>query len=104
MTCDHSLTMAQAVVKRLETFTLRSRLSTGVDNRFVALTLCVLAVLIPCYLACLRVPVFGIADDGDYVVLGKALATGQGYRLISTPQPIIETKYPPLFPALIALV
>lgn len=43
-------------------------------------------------------------DDGIYLVTAKALATGQGYRIISLPDPLAQTKYPPLFPALLALV
>jgi hypothetical protein len=43
-------------------------------------------------------------DDGIYLVTAKALATGQGYRIISLPDRLAQTKYPPLFPALLAVV
>ncbi|PYV89877.1 MAG: hypothetical protein DMG05_12245 [Acidobacteria bacterium] len=43
-------------------------------------------------------------DDGIYVVLSKALASGQGYRIISLPDQPMETKYPPLFPLLLTPV
>jgi len=43
-------------------------------------------------------------DDGIYVSTAKALAEGQGYRLINLPQEPRQTKYPPLYPALLALV
>ena len=50
-------------------------------------------------------PLVGIFhDDGVYVVTAKALATGQGYRLIDLPGEPWQTKYPILFPALLSLV
>ena len=36
-------------------------------------------------------------DDGIYLVTAKALAEGSGYRIISLPEPIAQTKYPPAF-------
>ena len=42
-------------------------------------------------------------DDGIYVSTAKALATGQGYRLINLPWEPLQTKYPPLYPAMLAL-
>lgn len=43
-------------------------------------------------------------DDAWYVLLGKALATGQGYTLINSPSPGILPLYPPGFPFLLSLV
>ena len=43
-------------------------------------------------------------DDGIYVSTAKALANGQGYRLINLPWEPLQTKYPPLYPAMLALV
>ena len=43
-------------------------------------------------------------DDGVYVVTAKALAEGQGYRIISIPGAPPQTKYPILFPWLLSLV
>jgi hypothetical protein len=43
-------------------------------------------------------------DDGIYVITAKALAQGQGYRLIYLPNSPIQTKYPILYPALLAVV
>jgi len=43
-------------------------------------------------------------DDGIYVVTAKALATGQGYRIISLPDRPAQTKYPPLYPFLLSLI
>jgi len=41
-------------------------------------------------------------DDGMYWVSAKALATGQGYRIISYPDAPFQTKYPPVLPLLLA--
>jgi len=43
-------------------------------------------------------------DDSMYVVMGKALATGQGYRIISLPNEPLQTKSPPLYPFLLSLI
>ncbi|MDQ3012909.1 MAG: glycosyltransferase family 39 protein [Acidobacteriota bacterium] len=43
-------------------------------------------------------------DDAWYPLLGKALATGQGYTLINSPTPGILPLYPPAFPFLLSLV
>ncbi len=42
-------------------------------------------------------------DDAWYVLLAKALATGQGYTLINSPSPGILPLYPPGFPWLLSL-
>jgi len=57
------------------------------------------------YWAALNAPAVGMFhDDGIYLVTAKALATGHGYRIISLPGEIAQTKYPILFPALLAAV
>jgi hypothetical protein len=43
-------------------------------------------------------------DDGIYMVTAKALATGQGYSILSLPDEIRQTKYPVLFPFLLSLL
>ncbi|UCC30773.1 MAG: glycosyltransferase family 39 protein [Phycisphaerales bacterium] len=43
-------------------------------------------------------------DDAIYVSTAKALAQGDGYRLISLPGAPIQTKYPVVYPALLSLV
>jgi hypothetical protein len=43
-------------------------------------------------------------DDSLYVVTGKAMAAGDGYRIPSLPQSPPQTKYPPLYPLVLALV
>lgn len=42
-------------------------------------------------------------DDAAYMVLGKALADGEGYRLVSSPTAVLPSA-PPGFPLLLALV
>ena len=47
----------------------------------------------------------GVAhDDGMYVILGKALATGQGYRWLHVPGMPPATHFPPGYPAVLALL
>jgi hypothetical protein len=43
-------------------------------------------------------------DDGIYVSTAKALASGQGYRLINLPDEPVQTKYPPLYPGMLAVI
>jgi hypothetical protein len=43
-------------------------------------------------------------DDSIYVVTAKAIAAGEGYRIISLPQEPAQTKYPPFYPFLLSLV
>jgi len=43
-------------------------------------------------------------DDGWYVTLAKALATGQGYELLNAPSRGIVPFYPPGYPMLLSLV
>src|SRR5579862_1792772 len=41
-------------------------------------------------------------DDSIYWVSARSLATGDGYRIQSLPAQPYQTKYPPLYPALLA--
>jgi len=43
-------------------------------------------------------------DDTVYVTTGKALANGEGYRIISLPYQPAQTKYPPFYPMLLSVV
>src|SRR6185295_15544479 len=57
------------------------------------------------YLVAWRAPAVGtFHDDGIYAVTAKALAEGRGYRILSLPGEIQQTKYPVLFPALLAAI
>jgi hypothetical protein len=49
-------------------------------------------------------PVGVYYDDGIYLILGKALATGEGYRYLNLPGHPAATHYPPGYPALLALL
>jgi hypothetical protein len=49
-------------------------------------------------------PVGVVADDAFYVILARALATGQGYRNLNVPGLPPATHFPPGYPALLALV
>lgn len=46
---------------------------------------------------------FAHSFDGEYLVAARALAQGRGYIVANLPEPIAQTAFPPLFPALLAL-
>ncbi|HEX5831507.1 MAG TPA: glycosyltransferase family 39 protein, partial [Gemmatimonadaceae bacterium] len=50
------------------------------------------------------VPVGAFYDDGIYVVLAKALATGEGYRYLNLPGEPTATHFPPGYPAFLAVL
>lgn len=50
------------------------------------------------------VAVGAVQDDGIYVILGKALASGQGYRYLHLPGAPHGIHFPPLYPALLAVL
>ncbi|HJU74916.1 MAG TPA: hypothetical protein VJ717_14330 [Gemmatimonadaceae bacterium] len=43
-----------------------------------------------------------VQDDGAYVILGKAIAEGEGYRFINLPNEPSATHFPPLYPLILA--
>jgi hypothetical protein len=49
-------------------------------------------------------PIGVFYDDAQYVVLAKALATGQGYRFLNLPGAPLATHFPPGYPAFLALL
>jgi hypothetical protein len=51
-----------------------------------------------------NLPVGVMKDDGMYVILARALATGQGYRYLNLPGAPAATHFPPGYPALLALI
>lgn len=55
------------------------------------------------YLLRLNSAVGLMIDDAAYMVLGKALADGEGYRLVSSPTAVLPS-FPPGFPLLLSLV
>ncbi|HUK91031.1 MAG TPA: hypothetical protein VLZ81_11570 [Blastocatellia bacterium] len=65
----------------------------------------VLILLFLYYQSWLTPSTFGFYnDDAIYLTTAKALATGQGYRIISLPYEPAQTKYPPFYPFLLSLV
>ncbi len=70
-----------------------------------ALPLVILLLLIRLYTIAYLAPVVGdYHDDGIYLATAKSIAEGNGYRIASLPEEIPQTKYPFLFPALLAVV
>lgn len=71
----------------------------------VGLIVACLLVLAPPYIKSIFVPAVGLFhDDGIYVLTSRALAEGEGYRLVDLPSEPAQTKYPPLFPLVLAIV
>jgi|GEM_PF-927036 len=67
--------------------------------------LAIVVLLIPVYARYLVQPAIGYYhDDGIYVVNALSLASGHGFRTISLPSELFQTKYPVLYPAILALV
>jgi hypothetical protein len=88
------------MVTRYDTPSTQKYLSTA-----AALLLFLFALAPSAYLAWSwrDMPHFGFYhDDGLYWVSGKSLADGQGYRIASLPGAPYQTKYPPLFPAMLS--
>ena len=75
------------------------------DRLLTSLGVLLMLALAPLYIVSLRLPAVGLFhDDGVYAVTAKALAEGRGYRIISLPDEPPQTKYPPVFPLLLAAV
>lgn len=75
-----------------------------VSRREIAMLLGVIGFALVVYLVFLD-PAAGLfADDAWYALLGKALATGQGYQIINSPTPGIFPLYPPFYPVLLSFV
>jgi hypothetical protein len=66
--------------------------------------LIVLLVAVPIYALRLNDAAGLVVDDAWYVMLGSALAGGQGYQLINAPVDGILPGYPPGFPAILSIV
>jgi hypothetical protein len=57
------------------------------------------------YVLAMRPSAFGsYHDDSIYVTTAKALAAGEGYRIISLPYEPAQTKYPAFYPFLLSLI
>lgn len=65
----------------------------------------VLASILPVYACYLIQPATGyFHDDGVYLVNALSLASGHGFRTISLPDELYQTKYPFLYPAILAVL
>src|SRR5260370_38522848 len=76
-------------------------------RRLTAIGVFVLALAPSAYLAWTYRPMPHLGyyhDDSFYFVSGKSLAAGDGYRISSLPGEPFQTKYPPLYSALLAIV
>src|SRR5262245_9208864 len=78
----------------------RVRLPAADVRNLVILVLAVLVLWIPRF----EGPIDLRWDAGVYYVLGTSLAEGRGYRLLNEPGEIEAVQYPPLLPALVAVV
>ncbi len=75
------------------------------QNGALILLLLAAALLAPSYWTALHTPATGVYhDDSIYLITARTLAEGRGYWIESIPEPIAQTKYPILFPALLAIV
>jgi len=67
----------------------------------------VLTILLVCtaaFNAMDALPVGVFYDDAMYAILGKAIATGQGYRYLNLPGAPLATHYPPGYPLLLGVL
>jgi hypothetical protein len=72
-------------------------------DRLIPLMLFI-AVMLGAILTITPWPVGAFQDDAIYVVLAKALATGEGYRMINLPGAPHATHYPPGYPFFLSLL
>lgn len=74
-------------------------------DRWVAVAALVAAsVVLAIYVLRVDEVVGSYVDDGWYVLLAKALASGHGFTLLNTPTPGIRPLYPPGFPLVLSVV
>jgi len=65
----------------------------------------VLISILPVYFCYLVQPAAGyFHDDGIYLVNALSLSSGHGFRTISLPDELFQTKYPFLYPAILAVL
>ena len=85
--------------------TMNSRKALNISRLINLILLILLLGASLLYVAAIRPDRFGAYhDDGIYVTTAKALATGDGYRIISLPYEPAQTKYPPFYPFLLSLI
>jgi hypothetical protein len=77
-------------------------LNRGAQRVMIAVFFSGLAVV---YATAWFLPAIGLDhDDATYLITARAIATGHGYTIESLPNPIPQTNFPPLFPAVLALL
>src|SRR5229473_4340612 len=78
---------------------------TDMARKAIAVAVLLLALVPAARLAWMarEMPHFGhLHDDSIYFVAAKSLAEGRGYRILSLPGEPFQTKYPPLWPLILA--
>ena len=76
----------------------------GRDREWMWLTIAAALTLAAALLAIDALPVGVFYDDAQYVILAKALASGDGYRFVNLPGAPAATHFPPGYPLLLALL
>ncbi|HEY2374601.1 MAG TPA: hypothetical protein VGH98_01380 [Gemmatimonadaceae bacterium] len=84
-----------------ESATTESRVRWRFSESHLPLVVAAIAVAAGLY-AVDTLPIGGFYDDAFYVILGKSLATGHGYRNLNLPGAPFATHYPPGYPLLLA--
>lgn len=76
-------------------------------SRREAWLLAVIAALVTAIVGALAIQPWLVGvfqDDGIYTILGKAIASGHGYRYLNLPGAPAATHYPPAYPLVLALL
>jgi hypothetical protein len=82
-------------------------MDTCMPRKLLAAAILVLALAPSAHLAWVarEMPHFGhLHDDSIYWVSAKSLAEGRGYQILSLPSEPFQTKYPPLWPLMLAAI
>ncbi|MGH2355856.1 MAG: hypothetical protein ACRDJN_29960, partial [Chloroflexota bacterium] len=78
--------------------------ATGRRAMWPAIGVALAAALAVALLAAQFNPYLGdYGDDAEFLILGQGLATGQGYAWVNSPERPAHNRYPPGYPALLAV-
>ena len=78
---------------------------TNVARKLLAAALLLLCWPRPAFGVAREMPPFGhLHDDSIYWVSAKSLAEGRGCRILSMPGELYQTRYPPLWPLVLAAI
>lgn len=102
-TADHSRVSAPSVVTAVPAAAPRAVPAARYVARWLPWITAAVALLAAIN-AIEPLPIGVFYDDAQYLVLAKALATGQGYRFINLPGAPLATHFPPGYPAFLALL